>query len=238
MATAVSRRHGRSWATSFSWETLSAPNGAEIAWNQLVQTIGQTSTEDPINIYLSQGGNGRPISVHDNYVEGNSSPAKPTYSGNGIITDGDVTGTTGWVVIQNNQVVHTAGGGIAIANGHDVTVKANRVVSCGRDAAGNTYTQYGPSAIGLWNYYKAPNFYNNSITTTSGGLVAVTQTGAPVVNDVLALTIDSTDVITGNTFSDPCMGPAGVLNLEAEDAERTYWATKLKVNAILLGDQH
>jgi hypothetical protein len=217
---------------------LSAPNGAEIAWNELKQTIGQTSTEDPINIYLSQGGNGRPIYVHDNYVEGNSSPAKATYSGNGIMTDGDATGNTSWVLIQANQVVHTAGSGIAIASGHDVTVQANRVVSCGKDSEGNTYTQYGAAAVGVWNYYKAPNFYNNSITSTAGGLVAVNQKGAPVVDDTNAVTIDSTDTIANNSFTDPCIGAGGVLNLSAEDQERTYWATKLKTNTILLGDQH
>ncbi len=216
---------------------LSAPNGAEVAWNQLVQTVGQSSTEDPINVYLSQGGNGRPISVHDNYVEGNSSPAKATYSGNGIMTDGDVTGNTSWVLIQANQVVHTAGGGIAIASGHDVTVKANRVVSCGKDALGNTYTQYGAAAVGLWNYYKAPNFYNNTITTTSGGLVAVTQKGVPVANDIYAVTIDSTDTIVNNNFTDPCI-VTGLVSAAAEDQERTYWAAKLKTNVILIGDQH
>ena len=216
---------------------LFAPNGAEISWNQLVQSIGETSTEDGINIYLSQGGNGRPIAVHDNYVEGNSSPAKATYSGDGIITDGDSTGKTGWILIQANEVVHTAGGGIGIASGHDVTARANRVVSCGKDAQGNIYTEYGVTAVGVWNYYKAQSFYNNTISGTLGGLVAVTQKGVLVVNDVNATSVDSTDTITANAFSDPCL-KGGVLNLAAEDQERTYWANKLKTNAIVLGDQH
>ena len=217
---------------------LSAPNGAEIAWNALTQVIGQTSTEDPINIYLSQGGNGRPIDVHDNYMEGNSSPAKPTYSGNGIMTDGDSTGNTAWVLIQANEIVHTAGSGIAIATGHDITAQANRVVSCGKDAAGNTYTQYAAAAVTIWNYYGAPGFYNNSIATTTGGLVAVTQNGASTVNDIAAISVDSTDTIAGNDFTDPCMGTGGTLTLAAEDQERTYWANKLKANAVVLGDQH
>jgi hypothetical protein len=216
---------------------LSAPNGADISWNQLKQVIGQTSTEDPINVYLGQGGNGRPIAIHDNYVEGNSSPAKATYSGNGIIADGDVTGNTAYVLIQANEVVHTAGSGIAIATGHDNTVKGNRVVSCGKDSLGNTYAQYSVSAVGLVNYYKVPNFYNNTITTTAGGMVEVTQKGALVVNDVYAGTIDSTDTISNNNFTDPCM-INGVLNVAAEDQERAYWAAKLSANSILLGDQH
>ena len=217
---------------------LSAPNGAEISWNQLKQVIGQSSIEDPINIYASEGGNGRPIFIHDNYVEGASSPAKATYSGSGIITDGTTTSNTSYVLIQANQVVHVAGGGIGIASGHDVTAKGNRVVSCGVDASGNTYTEYGATAIAVWNYYKSPNFYNNSITTTSGGLIAVNSKGAPVVNDINAASVDGTDIIASNTFTDPCMGPGGVLNLSAEDQERTYWATKLQTNAIVLGDQH
>ncbi len=217
---------------------LSAPNGAEIGWNQLKQTIGQSSIEDPINIYVSEGGNGRPIFIHDNYVEGASSPAKSTYSGNGIVTDGTVTSNTSYVLIQANQVVHVAGTGIGIASGHDVTVKGNRVVSCGVDASGKTFTEYGATAISLWNYYKSPNFYNNSITATSGGMIAVNSKGAPIINDVNAASLDGTDVIANNTFTDPCMGPGGVLNLSAEDQERTYWATKMKTNSIVLGDQH
>ena len=54
--------------------SIVAPAGAEIAWNQVMQTIGQSSTTDVINLYRSQGSAGHPIWVHDNYIEGDSSP--------------------------------------------------------------------------------------------------------------------------------------------------------------------
>jgi hypothetical protein len=213
------------------------PNGAEVAWNQLKQTIGSSSTEDPINIYLALGAGGKPIWIHDNYMEGNSSPAKPTYSGNGIIADGDVTGQTGYILFQDNEIVHTQGGGVAIANGHDITAQGNRIVSCGKDSLGNMYTQVGPSAIGLVNYYNASGFYNNTINTTAGGMVSLDSAGNLVVNDIYAATIDATDTITNNNFTDPCF-KAGVLNTSAEDDERAFWANKLSTNSIVLGDQH
>ena len=216
---------------------VAATNGAEIAWNQLKQTIGQSSIEDPINIYLSQGTTANPIWVHDNYLEGYSSPVLSTYSGNGVIADGDSTGDTAYILLQANAMVHTSGGGVAIANGHDVTAQDNRIVSCGKDVLGNTYTQDGVSAITLWNYYKAAGFFNNKITTTAGGMVSLNKTGQFVASDISAITIDATDTITNNNFTDPCL-TQGALNFTAEDDERAYWANKLLMNSISLGDQH
>ena len=180
---------------------------------------------------------GSPIWIHDNYVEGNSSPAKPTYSGNGIIADGDVTGQTGYILIQANEVVHTQGGGVAIANGHDITAKDNRVVSCGVDALGNTYAQAGPTAITLWNYYIASSFYNNTFSGTAGGMVSVNMVGKLAASDINSTSVDATDTITNNNFTDPCF-TSGVLNTSAEDSERAFWANKLLTNSIVLGDQH
>ena len=216
---------------------LSAPNGAEIAWNQLKQTIGTTSTEDAISLYLSQGTASQPLWVHDNYMEGYSSPATSNYSGYGVVADGDNTGNSAYMLFQANQMVHTGGGGVAIASGHDVTVQNNRVVSCGQDANGNVYTKVGANAVELWNYYKASNFYNNTITTTAGGLMSLNSNRTLVPDDVFAVTVDQTDTVANNNFTDPCL-QNGALNLGAEDDERAYWANKLQTNSIVLGDQH
>ena len=215
---------------------MTAPNGAEIAWNQLKQVIGSGSTEDGINVYSSSGTASTPIVIHDNYLEGNSSAATTRYTGNGIITDGDATGNTGYVLIRNNQVVHTAGGGVAIANGHDVTATGNSVVSCGQDSSGRYYTS-GGSAVTLWNFYKNPNFYHNSITGTTGGMVVPNASGKPVISDASGITLDATNTITGNQFTDPCM-VAGIVTPAAEDTARTAWTARLKTNGVSVGDQH
>jgi hypothetical protein len=214
-----------------------APLGAEIAWNQVRQTIGASSTEDFVNIYKSQGTQGSPIYVHDNYFEGNSSSTSKVYTGNGMMTDGDSSSTvSAYVLFEANQIVHTAGSGIAIANGHDIVAKANRIVSCGKDAEGNSFST-GTSAIGLVNYYKAPDFFNNSITGTIGGMVTLGTNGKEIVSDFW---VDASDVATGNNsvlgnlFTDPCL-IRGVLNLEAENAERSYWDAKVKAARQFIG---
>ena len=217
--------------------TANLPNGADIGWNQDIQTVGQSSTEDVINIYSSHGTASLPILVHDNYMEGYSSTTTPVYTGTGIIADGDATGGTAYVIFQANDIVHAAGGGIGIASGHDITAKDNRVVSCGVDTFGNAYARPGVAAVTMWNFYNAPNFYNNLITTTTGGVLNKNSAGQLVISDISAITTGPTVAVTGNLFTDPCL-LLGLPNPAAEDLERAYWAAKVLTNNILLGDQH
>lgn len=222
---------------------IAASAGAEIAWNKVVQTIGQSSTEDVINIYNSQGSAGSPIEVHDNYLEGASSPVYTThYTGTALITDG--TGTNGatptaFVAFNDNQVVATAGTGLGIAAGHDISASGNRIVSCGMTANGNWYA-WGASAIVIWNYYQSASFYNNTITTSAGGMMGPNTNGQPTVYDVWTNTADMADPgisVSGNDFTNPCVASSGV-NLQAEQAERTYWTNKIAQAGEVIGDQH
>jgi hypothetical protein len=221
-----------------------APEGAEIGWNQVVQTPGQSSTTDVINIYRSQGSASQPIRVHDNYIEGDSSPLAPTgFSGVAIIADGAKTApVTAFARFENNQVVHTAGTGIAIANGHDVTVIGNRVVSCGQDASGQWFAASFALGVYLWDAYgSGPSlYYNNAVTATAGGFVRPNSAGAPMAADAWASSLSVTypgNWMAGNDFTDPCF-VNGQLNLAAEDAERNYWATKVANAGEQIGDQH
>ena len=214
-----------------------AASGAEIGWNQLNQTIGQSSTEDGINLYNSQGASGFPILVHDNYLEGYSSSTATAYTGNGLVTDGDASGLTAYVMFQANDMVHAAGGGVALAAGHDNSGAANRVVSCGKDSSGNWYSQLGATATGIVNFYGSSNFNNNTITTTAGGLVSPDINGLPVASDLGPPVLTGNNTNAGNQFTDPCL-VNGNLNLAAEDDERAYWANKLTTNNVVLGDQH
>jgi hypothetical protein len=220
-----------------------APNGAEIAWNQDVQTIGQSSTEDVVNIYNSQGVAGHPIWVHDNYFEGSSSPViKGHYTGTAMVTDG--TGTNGaeptaFVHFEANEVVATAGTGVGIAAGHDITADANRIVSCGVTGSGDWYA-WGANGIVIWNYYNSTQFYNNTITGTVGGMVGPGTNDAPTAFDVWANPPDMLDPgnsVSGNDFTNPCL-TNGSINLQAEDAERAFWAAKILAANEVIGDQH
>lgn len=222
---------------------VSAPQGAEIAWNQVEQTIGQSSVEDVINIYNSQGTAGHPISVHDNYMEGASSPVVTGhYTGTALITDGPGTNgssPTAYVQFDNNQVVATAGTGVGIAAGHDVSAVGNRVVSCGMTSSGSWYA-WGANGVVIWNYYASTQFYNNTITTTAGGMVGPNSNNAPAAYDLWVNPPDKADAgvsAAGNDFSDPCLTSSGV-NLQAESDERTFWTSKVASANELIGDQH
>jgi hypothetical protein len=222
---------------------IAAPQGAEIGWNRIVQTMGQSSVEDVINIYGSLGAPGEPIWVHDNYIEGNSSPSAPTnYTGAGIIADGSSHTVTAFATFENNEVVHTAGSGVAIANGHDVTASGNRVVSCGQDASGAWFAMSYANATSIWDSYKSgPSlFYNDTVTDSAGGLVRPNAAGNPMDADFWGSPLSMTypgNASSGNDFTNPCL-VNGMLNLAAEDAERAFWTQKIATAGELIGDQH
>lgn len=222
---------------------VSATSGAEIAWNKVTQTIGSSSIEDVFNVYSSQGSAAHPIWLHDNYMEGASSPSNSTdYTGVGIITDGTTANgnpATAYVLFEDNQIVKTAGGGIAIAAGHDIEAKNNHVVTCGVSADGTWYNHNGVAAY-IWNIYSSESFYNNSITATAGGMVNPGASNSPIAHD---LWVNPTDAkragvsSAGNNFTDPCLTSGGI-DLQAEEEERTLWAQKIDSNTQLIGDQH
>ena len=231
---------------------VNAPNGAEIGWNQLAQTMWEDSTADVINIYESQGAPGSPILVHDNYIEGNWSPTVngQAYTGTAIMTDGDgspLAAPTAYVSFVGNQIVQTGGAGIAIAYGHDVTAENNRVVSCGMTSEKNAYGylgnwySWGAGAATIWNYYGTPNFYNNTIRGTFGGMLGPPQSkNMPQVSDAWMNPADQADpsnAITDSNFTDPCLSGKKV-DLTAEDTERSFWASKVVAAGQLIGDQH
>ena len=215
-----------------------APNGADISWNQLVNTIGASSTQDVINIYKSQGTPTLPIRAHDNYMEGFSSPAMAQYTGSGLITDGDAAApVTAYVQFDSNEVVHTAGSGVVLANGHDQKILNNRIVSCGQDASGTWFAAPFVNAVIVTNYYQAPTFTNHTVSGNVGGMVRPSATNVPIAVDFWSDSMGPTDQVSTTGFTDPCF-VGGKISLTAETNERAFWAAKLKNNHILIGDQH
>jgi nitrous oxidase accessory protein NosD len=227
---------------------LVAPQGAEIGWNKIVQTMGRSSVEDVINIFRTQGAPGQPVWVHDNYIEGNSSPSAPTnYTGTGIIADGGTAEpVTAYALFENNSVVHTAGSGVVIDNGHDVTVTGNRIVSCGQDASGAWFAMNYANATSIWDSYASgPSlFFNDTVTASAGGLVIPNAQGKPAAADFWGSALSMTypgNSASGNDFTNPCLSTyasTGSLNFAAEDAERAYWIAKAAAAGELIGDQH
>jgi hypothetical protein len=219
---------------------VSAPNGAEIGWNKLVNVIGASSTEDVINIYKSQGTSSNPILVHDNYMEGYSSTTTASYSGSGVIADGDGSAPlTAFVAFENNEIIHTAGSGVDIASGHDISATGNRVVSCGMYTNGTWFAMPFANAVSIWNYYNSSGFYNNVISGTNGGLVRPNTNNTALIADSW---INPPDATNGNTladesFTNPCM-VNGQVNLQAEANERANWAARVSATQALIGDQH
>lgn len=221
---------------------VNAQNGAQIAWNQVVQTMGKSSIEDVISIYESEGSKAHPIEVHNNYIEGSSSPIPgKNYTGAALIVDGEggaKASPAAFVVFEDNLIVETAGAGINIAYGHDITARGNRVVSCGVDEAGNRYA-WGASAAVIWNYYKSPEFYNNTITGTTGGMVGPGPNKTFKADNEFFVKIDNTsptNAITESNFTNPCLS-GDASNPKAEDAERARWKSEVAAAHEAIGDQ-
>ncbi len=212
-----------------------APNGADISWNQVIDTIGQNMNEDAFNLYKSWGTSAHVIELHDNYVEGLPGPTS-----GGFTIDGDgQSPISQWVLVDKNMVVHVANGGYGIDDGANNRVENNRVVSCGQNSDGSWMANSSAQGEVLWNFYGDSAFANNTISGQSGGLVRPNGNAAYQIADSWAY---PPSVTNGNTlgpdnFTDPCI-VNGAVNLAAENTERNTWAGKVAAAGQVLGDQH
>jgi hypothetical protein len=219
------------------------PNGGEIAWNQMINPDGDASVEDIINLYESHGASGKPVLIHDNYLQGGFAAGQTTYyTGVGIQMDGgsnDLAVVDGFVTITGNTIVHLAGGGISIGAGHDISVIGNRIVSCGKDAAGNWLATPDVAALGMWNYYQSSQYFNNTIANNSGGLVRPSADGQPVAGNIddTSASAALNNVVSSNSFDQPCL-VGSTLNLAAESVEFKRWLASVASAGETLGDQH
>ena len=212
-----------------------APNGADIAWNKIVDTIGQNMNEDAFNTYKSYGTSSHVIEFHDNYVEGLPGPTSA-----GFTIDGDgQTPISQWVLVDKNMVVHVANGGYGIDDGANNRIENNRVVSCGQNSDGTWMASSFAQGEVLWNFYGDANYASNTISGQSGGLVRPNGNALYQIADSWA---NSPNLTNGNTlgpdgFTDPCI-VNGAVNLAAESVERNAWANKVASAGELVGDQH
>ncbi|MCC6424016.1 MAG: fibronectin type III domain-containing protein [Phycisphaerales bacterium] len=192
----------------------------EIAWNQVINEPGKSRAEDVISIYGSSGTANRPISVHDNYIQGSypSDPANDGFSGGGIMVgDG---GGCGYIVAYNNTVVSTSNYGIAISAGHDNKVYNNRIVSAGILPDGRRIDSQN---VGLyvWNAGGDGNFARNSATDNLIGW----SNGNGGRND--SWTPDGS--VSNN------QGMSGSITLATEANELKLWQAKLNSAGFIVG---
>jgi hypothetical protein len=223
------------------FDTVSAPHGGEIGWNQVINTPGQSSTEDIINMDSSNGGAAAmPIRIHDNYLQGAVSNVGGAYSGGGITTDGagkNGVESTAFIQITNNQVVETQNNGIFVASGHDIVVENNRVVSSGMDASGAWLASLDNGGYGyiVNNFYGAQNFGNITVTGNFSAMVRRNSDAIPTRVDYSAALGQDTEV-TPNTTIDPPLDPT-VVTGTMEQAEETLWLQKLGAASVTIGAQ-
>jgi len=221
---------------------VKAENGGVIAWNQVVNVPGISSVEDMIDMYDSHGTADANILINDNYLQGAFSTGSSSYSGGGIMTEGassDLETMTGYIDIERNSVVQTANYGIAIATGHDVKEDNNRVISCGKDQAGNWLAGVSATAMYMWNITKSLEYYNNEIMGNTGGLVRPDAKGNPMIANLWAPSVSEAlaDVAANNVFSNPCW-TNGKVTSTAEADEAVAWQKKLVEAGMIIGDQH
>ncbi|MBE2245314.1 MAG: hypothetical protein IAE86_21380, partial [Burkholderiaceae bacterium] len=211
------------------FNNVRATKNVEVAWNQVINEIGKSRVEDNINIYLSSGTADSPMQIHDNYIQGAypADPATPKFSGGGIIIDGGTSNlqqAAGFVRIHGNQVVSTTNYGIAIAAGHDIDVRDNRVVSSGKLSDGRKLAAANVGSYVSNGYGYPGTFFNNGVTANTIGW------------------INASGNLNNSWFPDcpgnACQGNAymtGSVTVEMEAAEYTSWQQKLAAAGLKVG---
>ncbi len=94
--------------------------GNSISYNVADNIPGQSSTEDVISIFMSNGVVGDPIKVVGNWIRGGG----PSGSGGGIML-GDYGGSH--ILVTDNILVDPGQYGISVASGTDISVKNNKI---------------------------------------------------------------------------------------------------------------
>jgi hypothetical protein len=186
----------------------------DVAWNEVINVFGKSSTEDIISLHRTSFAR-----VHDNYIQG----AYPTradapFSGSGIMIEGSESQHN---AVYENHVVETTNAGIGIAGGRDNEVYENRIVFDGRLWDG---TRLVGANVGLyvWNSVSDAAWANNDAWGNQVGW----RNSAGSRND---------------WWLPDCSGTCsnqrlrGKLTRERELAEYRLWRTKASTRGIRIG---
>lgn len=203
-----------------------------VAWNEVINEPRQSRVEDNINLYLSSGTPDSPIVIRNNYIRGGypADPARDSYSGGGIIVDGNGTSmatAAGHIDIVDNQVVATTNYGVAISAGHHVKVQRNRVVSSGRTPDGQ---RIAAANIGVYVWdmnfnARKGTFHHHTVTHNYSAWT--NHSGNR--NDFWMPDCGGTVICSNNSKA------AGTVTKAVEDAEFATWSAKLRQQGIKVG---
>jgi hypothetical protein len=131
------------------FDKVSAPSGAEVAWNRVTNHRGRSRSEDVIGMTQTNGASGNVVDIHHNLVNG----AYP-YTGDGAsftgggIDLGDLGGS--WQSSHDNTVVRCTNNVLMIPAGSNLLHFSNRVVCSGiADDGARSSSTFGAGAM-VW----------------------------------------------------------------------------------------
>uniref|UniRef100_UPI00260A929F Ig-like domain-containing protein n=1 Tax=uncultured Pontibacter sp. TaxID=453356 RepID=UPI00260A929F len=218
---------GQTFAQFVQFNYRGTVPGVEVAWNQVINDAGNSAVEDNINIYNTKGAAGNPIRIHNNYIEG-AYPIPHTgssYSGGGIITDGDgdISIAPAYIEANDNHLVNLGNYSMGIAGGNNVRYHHNRAINSATFKNGAKFAMY---TSGLWSkdYYKKNTTFNNSVDNNT---VAINAWG--YTNNRNDVSVAEDAAFTNNNFL------PGAVSLQMEAEEFSRWNQKLAQQGIKLG---
>ena len=187
-----------------------------ISWNEVMNYPDESSVEDIINIYNSEGTSSKPMIISNNFFYGTWSfpfaSKNSHHTGSAFTTDGERGGN--FVNVLDNTFVVPKG--INIASGHDNKIDNNRKISSELLPNGSSYL---PSAggINVFDWQNTGNVKNNSVSN----------------NFVLMKKYYSIYLISNNTQANNEIKSGATLFDEQHEFE--LWLDKLRSEEILLG---
>jgi hypothetical protein len=206
-----------------------ATKNVEIAWNEVINEPGRSRVEENINLFLTSGTADSPILISNNYIQGAyaGDPISSSYSGGGIIVDGSsssMSTASGHIRIRDNQLVGTSNHGVALAAGHNIDIRNNRLIGSGRLPDGR---RIGSANVGIYviNIYRVSGtFFNHTVTGNTIGW----HNASGAMNNVWI----------PDCAGSSCQGNqllAGPITNAMESAEWSSWKSKLSARGISVG---
>lgn len=146
-------------------QPIGNPKDARIGWNEVINTPGISVSEDLINFFKGGGRADGWFKVHDNYLQGSYpslNPVGDNSSGSGMIIDGPDHNKCAYIEAYNNFVINTTNAGMNIAAGSNIWYHHNRIISTGKNPAGQ-WMQASFAGGAVWDAYQGSPEYTGTM---------------------------------------------------------------------------